>query len=213
MRALMGRYVRLVERFNYRIGRFAMYLIIAMMAVLLWSTFTKAAPGMRPSLWTLEIAQYLMVSYFILGGPYSIQLDSNVRMDLVYSTFSRRRKAAIDVVTVFFLITYLGFLLAGGLKSFTYSLGNFSEPSLAFLAELGVAFATGGPDSASEVLGPLERSRSVWRPALWPVKLIMIIGVLLMLLQSFAELFKDIERARTGVEDPFDSDPTKSGLF
>ena len=72
--AFMASYVRIVEGFNYRVGRFAMYLIFAMMAVLLWSSFTKAAPFMRPSLWTLETAQFLLVAYYIFGGPYSIQL-------------------------------------------------------------------------------------------------------------------------------------------
>jgi TRAP-type mannitol/chloroaromatic compound transport system permease small subunit len=211
MRAYIGAYVRAVEGFNYRIGRFAMYIIFAMMAVLLWSSFTKTMPGMRPSLWTLETAQYLMVAYFILGGAYSIQLDANVRMDLVYGAFSLRRKAMLDIVTIFFLITYLCFLLAGGLNSFTYSLGNFADPPLAFLRDLGVAFTTGGADAAAEQLGYLERSRSVWRPVLWPVKLIMILGIVMMLLQAFAELFKDIERARTGESDPFGTAPRGRG--
>jgi TRAP-type mannitol/chloroaromatic compound transport system permease small subunit len=205
----MGGYVRAVEAFNYRIGRIAMYLIFAMMAVLLWSSFTKTLPWMRPSLWTLETAQYLMVAYFMLGGAYSLQLGSNVRMDLAYGAFSLRRKAAIDVVTIFFLITYLCFLLVGGLNSFTYSLGNFSDPPLTFLGDLGSAFVTGGAEGAAEQLGHLERSRTVWRPVLWPVKLVMFVGILLMLLQSFAELFKDIERARTDEEDPFGTDPHK----
>ncbi len=207
----MGGYVRAVEGFNYRIGRFAMYLIFAMMAVLLWSSFTKTMPSMRPSLWTLETAQYLMVAYFMLGGAYSIQLDANVRMDLVYGAVSLRRRAALDVVTIFFLITYLGFLLVGGLNSFTYSLGNFADPTLTFLGDLGTTFVTGGPDAAAEQLGHLERSRTVWRPMLWPIKLIMLIGIILMLLQSFAELFKDIERARTGASDPYGTAPQTRG--
>ena len=50
--------------------------------MLLWSTVSKAF--FVPSLWTLEMAQFVMVGYYILGGPYSIQLGSNVRMDLLY---------------------------------------------------------------------------------------------------------------------------------
>lgn len=173
MRAFMKAYVRRVERLNYRVGRFAMYLIFVMIAVLLWSSFTKTASFMRPSLWTLEMAQFLMVGYFVLGGPYSIQLDTNVRMDLVYGAMSFRRKAFADVFTVLFLIVYLGFLLYGGINSLTYSL------------EFG------------------ERSSSAWRPYLWPVKAAIVLGVVLMLLQAVAELFKDIERFRTGLGDPF----------
>ncbi len=211
MRAFMAAYVRAVERVNYRVGRFAMYLIFAMMAVLLWSSFTKTAPFMRPSLWTLETAQFLMVAYYILGGPYSIQLDSSVRMDLAYGALSLRRKAMVDVFTVFFLIVYLVFLLSGGLNSFAYSIGYFGMDALAFYGDLIGAFLSGGPGAAAEEMGVLERSRSVWRPPLWPVKLIMLVGITLMLLQAVAELFKDVERWRTGEPDPFGTAPSGRG--
>ena len=69
-----------------------------------------------PSLWTLEVAQFFMVGYYILGGAYSIQLGSNVRMDLFYANWSDRRKAAFDTATVFMLLFYLGVLLYGGLR-------------------------------------------------------------------------------------------------
>ena len=173
MTAFMAAYVREIERLNYRVGRFAMYLIFVMIAVLLWSSFTKTAPFMRPSLWTLEMAQFLMVAYFVLGGPYSIQLNSNVRMDLAYGALSLRAKALTDTFTVFFLIVYLGFLLYGGINSLTYSI------------EFG------------------DRSPSAWRPYMWPIKAVTVLGIVLMLLQAVAELFKDIGRYRTGSDDPY----------
>lgn len=177
MNGFMAAYVRRIEWFNYRVGRFAMYGIFAIIAVLLWSTFTKVAPFMRPSLWTLETAQYLMVAYYMLGGPYSIQLDTNVRMDLLYGAMSFRRKAFVDSFTVVFLMIYLGFLLYGGIDSLSYAL------------EYG------------------ERSPTAWRPYLWPVKTVMVIGIVLMLLQAIAELFKDIARFRTGGAEPFGPGP------
>jgi len=42
----------------------------------------------------------------------------------------------------------------------------------------------------------LERSRSIWRPYLWPIKAIICLGIVLMLLQAVSELFKDILRLR-----------------
>ena len=49
-------YVRIVEAVNYRIGRFAMYLLFVMMAILLWSSITKELAN--PAIWTLELAQF-----------------------------------------------------------------------------------------------------------------------------------------------------------
>ena len=65
-------YVWAVDAVNHRIGRLVMYGIFVMVGILLWSSLSKTF--FRPSLWTLEMAQFAMVAYYILGGRYSIQL-------------------------------------------------------------------------------------------------------------------------------------------
>ena len=164
-----------------------MYGLFVMIAVLLWSSISKTF--FLPSLWTLEVAQFAMVTYYIMGGPYSIQLGSNVRMDLFYHEWTDRKKAQVDAATVLFLIFYLGVLLYGALSSTAYSLGNFAGGPLEFLA--GLAMGT-------EEVGRLERSPTAWRPYLWPIKLIMVVGIFLMLLQAISELLKDLIRLRGG---------------
>jgi len=166
---ILVRYVSLVDALNHAVGRVAMYLIFVMIGILIWSSVSKTF--LLPSLWTLEMAQFALVAYYILGGPYSLQMGSNVRMDLLYERWSPRTRAAVDSVTVLFLIGFLGVFLYGGLGSLTYSL------------EYG------------------ERSPTAWRPYLWPIKLVICIGALLMLLQASAELVRDIGRLR-GVELP-----------
>jgi TRAP-type mannitol/chloroaromatic compound transport system permease small subunit len=37
-----------------------------------------------------------------------------------------------------------------------------------------------------------ERSYSSWRPYMWPVKVVMTVGIVLMLLQAISQLFKDL---------------------
>ena len=157
-------YVRWVDRINRIIGRITMWGIFAMIGVLFWSAISKSF--FLPSLWTLEIAQFLMVAYFLLGGPYSMQQGAHVRMDLVYGRWSDRSRAWVDSFTVAFLIVYLVVLLSGGIASTEY------------------AFAYG------------ERSYSSWRPYMWPIKVVMTVAIFLMLLQALAQLCKDIAKAR-----------------
>lgn len=183
-------YVRAIDRLNRFIGRVAMYLIFVLVGVLLWSSVSKAV--FTPSLWTLETAQFVMVAYYVLGGPYSLQLGSNVRMDLFYGGWSTRTKAWFDSFTVLFLMTYLGILLYGAVGSTAYSLGYFGMEPFSFFWDLLKTLVTGGFDAAGEKLGFLERSPTAWRPHLWPVKSLLCLGVTLMLLQSLAELFRDI---------------------
>ncbi|MCV0429755.1 MAG: TRAP transporter small permease subunit [Roseibium sp.] len=187
-------YVRMVESFNRRLGKVIMWGVFVMAAILLWSSISKTF--FNPSLWTLEVAQFAMVAYYVLGGPYSIQLGSNVRMDLFYAEWSLKKKAWFDAFTVLLLIFYLGVLLYGALNSTAYSLGYFGKEPFAFYWDLITAFVTGGPEAASEKLGYIERSPTAWRPYLWPVKLVMIFGFFLMLLQCVAELLKDIARIK-----------------
>lgn len=194
MPQLVRLYIRSVDGFNRRIGRFVMYGIFVMMAILLWSSFSKTFA--TPSLWTLELAQFAMVTYYILGGPYSMQLGSNVRMDLFYGEWTLRQRAMVDAMTVFFLLFYIGVLIHGAVGSSAYALGHFGVEPYGFYRELVWAFVTGGPEAASEVIGYIERSPTAWRPVLWPIKLIMLFGFILMFLQAVSELFKDIARMR-----------------
>ncbi|MYM55901.1 TRAP transporter small permease subunit [Thalassovita mangrovi] len=187
-------YVHTIDAMNHFIGRFAMYLIFALVGVLLWSSVSKTF--FSPSIWTLETAQFVMVAYYILGGPYSIQLGSNVRMDLFYGNWSHKTKAWVDAFTVLFLMAYLVILFKGAVGSTAYSLGYFGTEPFAFFWDLLKTLVTGGFDAAGEKLGYLERSPTAWRPFLWPVKTLLCFGVFLMLLQTLAELFRDLGRIR-----------------
>ena len=160
----LKRYVLLVEATSRRVGRAAMYLIFVLMAILLYSSFSKAF--LLPAQWTLEMAQFTMVAYYILGGPYSMQQGEHVRMDLLYANWSPGTKALADIVTVLFLLFYLCLLLYGGINSTTYAL------------EVG------------------ERSYSAWAPYMAPIKIVMCTGVVLMILQATAVMLRDFATAR-----------------
>jgi TRAP-type mannitol/chloroaromatic compound transport system permease small subunit len=157
-------YVRTVDAVNYRVGRFAMYLLFVLMGVLLWSSITNIIH--QNAIWTLEMAQFVMVAYYMLGGPYSLQMDSNVRMDLLYHRWSDRTKAWVDAFSVFALLFYLGVLLYGAVESTAYSLQY------------------------------TERSPTAWRPYIAPIKIVMCLGIFLMLLQAIAFFFKDVAKVR-----------------
>ena len=120
----------------------------------------------RPALWTYEFSQFLMVAYFLVGGAYSIQLKGHVRMDLIYGNWSERTKSRWDSVTSLIMIAYLVLLLYGSVDSTIYAISYG------------------------------ERSYSIWRPYMWPIKVIMTFGIFLMLLQAIAQFFKDVSGAK-----------------
>lgn len=158
-------YVKYADAVNRVIGRFAMYLIFAMMGILLYSVLSRTIFD-SPVIWAVEMAQMTMAAYYLLGGGYSLQLDSHVRMDLVYGHWSIRRQAFADSITAFCLVSYLIVLLYGGISSTQYAI------------EYG------------------QKNYSVWAPPMAPIKIVMTFGIFLMLLQAVSIFFKDLARAR-----------------
>jgi TRAP-type mannitol/chloroaromatic compound transport system permease small subunit len=158
-------YVRYVEAVNRVIGRLAMFIIFAMMGVLLMSSVSRTALNIS-FIWTVEMAQFMLAAYYLLGGGYSMQLDSHVRMDLLYSRWSPKGQALADIITSIFLIFYLVVLLVGAVSSTNYAI-------------------TYG-----------QKNYSSWAPPLSPIKIIMTIGIAMMLLQAIAMFFRDMATVR-----------------
>ncbi len=158
-------YVKVVDYVSTKVGRLAMYLIFVMIGVLLLDAVTRNIINI-PLSWCIEMAQFTITAYYIVGGPYSMQLDSHVRMDLLYSRFSPRNQARLDCFTALFLVTYLVCLLIGAISSTMYAIEYD------------------------------QRKFSMWNPSMIPIKVIMVCGIILMLLQSISIFFKDLARAR-----------------
>ncbi|MGD8429763.1 MAG: TRAP transporter small permease subunit [Ectothiorhodospiraceae bacterium] len=155
-------YVRWVDAFNRAVGRFVMYvLLFAMMGILLYSTIAGPVFDRYP-IWSVEMAQFVMAAYYLLGGGYSMQLQGHVRMDVLYSRWSPRTQAMINTVTNLLLIFYLVILLSGAVSGIDYAL-EYNQ-----------------------------RNYTAWAPPLAPIKIIMGIGILMMLLQSLSTVVKDI---------------------
>ena len=158
-------YVQCVDYVSTKFGRVAMYSIFLMILVLLLGAITRNVINM-PLSWTVEMAQFIMTGYYIIGGAYSMQLKDHVRMDLLYDHWSEKTRAKVDVVTSFFLLFYLCTLFFGSISSTMYAI------------EYG------------------QRNFSQWNPSMIPIKIIMVMGIFLMILQTISTFFKDLATAK-----------------
>jgi TRAP-type mannitol/chloroaromatic compound transport system permease small subunit len=153
-------FVKYVDALNYYVGRFAMYLFFVLGACLLYSTFSRVVLGV-PVNWVLEMSQFLLSAYYLLGGAYAMQQGAHVRMDLFFDRLTPRKKAITDMITILFIIFYLGVMVMGGISSTNYAI-TYSQ-----------------------------KNYTAWAPLLWPIKLIMTVGIFLLLLQCISNFFKD----------------------
>lgn len=158
-------FVRFVDGLNYRVGRFAMYLLYVLGAILLASTFSRLFLGASFN-WALEMSQFVLSAYYLLGGAYAWQQGAHVRMDLLYQNFPVRRRVVTDAITVLFVIFYLAVVFAGGLSSTNYAIVY------------------------------KQQNYSAWAPVLWPIKVVMTVAIFLMLLQAISSFIKDVAELR-----------------
>tara|TARA_B100000405_G_C16533307_1_gene355564 strand:+ start:121 stop:630 length:510 start_codon:yes stop_codon:yes gene_type:complete len=163
MPSIIKHYVKTIDFISLKTGRATMYLVFVMMFILILSFVTRNIINI-PLIWIIEMAQFVMTGYYLLGGGYSMLTDDHVRMDLIYSKLKDKTKALLDSLTSVFLIFYLVVLLIGSISSLTYTLETN------------------------------QRLFTAWAPYVWPIKSIMTFGILLMLLQSIAIFFKDIAK-------------------
>jgi TRAP-type mannitol/chloroaromatic compound transport system permease small subunit len=161
MPRIIRAYVRYVDAMNRAIGTVVMYLVFLMMGVLLFGSLSRYVFNV-PFLWIIEMAQFLMAAYYLLGGGYSMQLDAHVRMDVLYERWRPRTRAFWDSLTAFCLVFYLIFLVRGGMSSTAYAI------------KYG------------------QTNYSAWAPPMAPIKAIMTVGIVLMLLQAISTFFKDL---------------------
>jgi TRAP-type mannitol/chloroaromatic compound transport system permease small subunit len=158
-------FVRSVDAVNTVVGKFTMYFVFVMIGLLLYEPISRTIFD-KPLIWSMEMSQFVMAAYWLLGGGYSMILKGHVRMDLLYGRWSVKKRATVDTVTGLFMIFYLVFLAIGAYSSIEYAV----------------------------MYG--QKNRSAWAPYMAPIKIIMGIGVLLMLLQAIATFFKDLATAR-----------------
>ena len=158
-------YVSTVDNICERVGKFVMYGIFLMMFLLILSFITRNIINF-PLMWIIEMAQFTITAYYLLGGGYSMLSDDHVRMDLFYGKLSKKGKAKMDVFTSFFLIFYLAILFFGSITSLIYTIET------------------------------KQKLFTAWAPYVWPIKTLMLIGILLMLLQAFSSLFKNIANVK-----------------
>ena len=161
MPKIISIYVNAVDTICEKIGRFVMYGIFFMMFLLILSFITRNIINF-PLMWIIEMAQFTITAYYLLGGGYSMLTDDHVRMDLFYGKLSTKGKAKMDIFTSFFLIFYLAILFFGSITSLIYTIET------------------------------KQKLFTAWAPYVWPIKTLMLIGILLMLLQAFSSLFKNI---------------------
>lgn len=115
-----------------------------------------------PTIWANELTQLLFGFYAVMSGGYIMAHRGHVNVDIIYASLSARARAIIDIIS-----SVLFFLFMAAVLYF-------------------------GSSMAWESVAGLETSFSAWNPPIWPIKLAIPVGSVLLLLQGLVKLIQDI---------------------
>jgi len=115
-----------------------------------------------PTNWVHEGMFLMFGMQYMIAGAYAMLTESHVRVDIFYAKFSPRGKAITDLITSVFFFIFAGTLLWTGMIF------------------------------AADSIGQHEVSFTEWAIQYWPVKVTIVIGAALLILQGISKLAKDI---------------------
>jgi len=154
-------FIETIDAINDWVGGFLSYFLFAFFVLLFIEVILRYFFN-SPTVWANELAQMLFGTYAILGGGYILLTGGHVNVDILYSRYSVKTRAAIDIFTSLLFFLFCGMLLIYG--------GSLAWESLA----------------------RFEHSQSAWNPPLYPAKLMIPLAAALLILQGITKLIRDI---------------------
>ena len=169
---LLLKFSNAVDWLNRQIGKYAIWLILASTVIsgvnaLLRKIFNTSSNAF------LEVQWYLFAAAFLLAAGYTLLNNEHVKIDVIYSKFSRTKQIWIDIIGFTFFLTPV--CLAVLWYSMPFFLKGYHSGEM------------------SNNAGGLIR---------WPVYALMPLGFTLLMLQGWSELIKRFAFLQGLIEDP-----------
>ena len=163
---------RLIDALNEGVGRLTYWLVLVAVLVSAGNAVIRYAFNMSSNAW-LEIQWYLFSAVFLFCAGYTLLHNQHIRIDVVTGRLSRRAQAWIDI---------LGTLL--------------------FLMPMALTILWLSWPVFVDAYQRHEVSTNAGGLIIWPARLMVPIGFLLLVLQGISELIKRIAFLRGMIPDP-----------
>jgi TRAP-type mannitol/chloroaromatic compound transport system permease small subunit len=116
-----------------------------------------------PTTWGLEMTLYLCSTTYVISGAYATLYDAHIRVDIFYNRWTRRTRSFFDLVITGFL--------------FYFFTGVLVWQSALWFWEAYADKLTSG---------------TIWDPPIWPMRLIIFVGAVLLMLSGVAKSIREI---------------------
>jgi TRAP-type mannitol/chloroaromatic compound transport system permease small subunit len=123
-----------------------------------------------PTIWVMQTSMMVGGTIIVMGWSYVHQQRAHVRVDVIYGRLSVKWQSLVNTLgAVVFFFPFVGFLLYQAVVQAMYSL------------KMG------------------ERmSETAWYPPVFPMRMVVVIGLSLFMLQGIAQFIRDVQTLTTG---------------
>lgn len=161
-----------IDRVNVSIGRSVIWLIFVAVLVSAGNAIIRKVFNTSSNAW-LEMQWYLYGAAFLGAAAYTLRENEHIRIDILYGMWSRRSQHWIDLIGhVFFLMPFVTLMI--------YLLWPWAMRS----------YRSG------------EMSTNSGGLPLWPAKMLLLAGFILLFWQGISEIIKKIAVMRGDMPDP-----------
>jgi TRAP-type mannitol/chloroaromatic compound transport system permease small subunit len=175
------KFMDFVEKTNVFIGKLNVGVLLLTVLVITFEVVMRYLFNM-PTNWGHEFMTLLFAVQYMFVAGYCHYHRAHVRVDVLYSTRTRRTRAFMDLFTSIFFFLFLIVLI--------YTSWNFYWSAQTM-------------EGGGQFLGftiPGERTLTDWAPPFYPVKFMMPFGALLLFFQHVVWTIRDFHVALTGRE-------------
>ncbi len=156
------RYLVIQDGLSEYVGRVISWMTLAMISVLVLEIVARYFLN-SPTIWAHETSTMLYGAFCMLAGSYTLRHRGHVRSEVIYGVMGPRGRAFCDTII--------------------FTLG---------LVVLGVFFKMAVEFAADSWAVREYSNKSIWQPAVYPIKTVIPLAVGLVMLQSVAELLRAV---------------------
>jgi TRAP-type mannitol/chloroaromatic compound transport system permease small subunit len=165
----MQRTIFAIDQLNKTIGHAFAWCIVVLTLGTGYEVFVRYMLD-DPTSWAFDLSYLMYGAVFYMAGAYTLSRGGHVRADMFYRLWSERTQATVE------LVLYVIFFFPG-ILALVYSGWGYGTESLR-LREVSVNSPAGMP--------------------IWPLKMMIPVGGVLMALQGFAEVLRCVQCLRDG---------------
>lgn len=149
-----------IDSLSTWVGRIASFLILVLIGIIMFEVISRRFGA--PTKWVNELSEYILAGVVMLGGAYCLADYEHVRVDIFYRNFTPLKKAAIELLTCFFVLSFVS------------------------------AMVWKGGEASIEAFVKNIRSMTILEMPLFPSMVLVPIGAALLGLQSIASAIRAI---------------------